>query len=1143
MTTSTVPAGPLPPPDEAGRERIRTDLGATLFVEAGAGAGKTSSLVARIVNLVRAGVPITSIAAITFTEKAAAELRSRTRQRLEDDPSPEADAALARLDHAPIGTLHSFARRILFDFPIEAGLPPGFTVLDELESGLAFEEQWNDLLDELLDDPEPAAGLIAGGRAFVELCEFDRFGVDRGARRMAEDFRSNWDLVHDRVVLDDPGPLVLDTTEILRLADRIAATPIPDDDKQVETVADVVALTDGLRSESLRMRLEALWALDDKFGAWGERKSFPGAKGKWTSAFGPSGADALAALRTEETELGRLAHEALEGVKRHRRLLLGAIIGRFVLDGARERAASGQLEFHDLLVLARRLLTEHPGIRRILHERYQRLLLDEFQDTDPIQLEIAVRLTAEPDDPAQDPSGTASWRDLRPLLGRLFIVGDPKQSIYRFRRADISQYLRAAEQVGAESIRLSANFRSTRAVIDFANDVFGRLITYEADAQPAFQPLDACRPESLLDHGTVTLLGVERHDDLVANQRTAEMGSADALRLREAAEVAATVSTALADGWPVFDESLGALRPCRPGDICILLPTRISLPSLEEELRRSGLAYRAENSSVVYATSEVRQLLLALRAADDPTDTLALVETLRSPLYGCSDAELWEWKAGGGTWNLWAAPPEPLRSHPVGDAIAHVRSVAERVGSTSAADLLAAVADERRAFDLALAGPDARDVWRRLRFVIEQARAWADAGGHGVRRYLQWAMLQASESRVADTILPEHDHDAVRVMTIHAAKGLEFPITIVAGLTTKPRRATTNGVVWANDTWMLAGRGDDGVFVAQQPIDEQMGDAERRRLLYVACTRAVDHLVVSLHRGLPARNNDDYADWGPLTSAELLWAAGAAEPPSGARAAEVELRPPVAVVAEPEAVEWPDREAWIAERRRVFAAASRRTGVAATRLSEELAGASARDEVDDAGLDKRPVNVELPPWQRGRYGTSIGRAVHGVLQYCDLATGDDIDTLARAQCAAEGVIGLEPRVAALSRSVLSTPIVREVVAGADHRRELFVAAPIGDRVLEGYVDLLVRTPEGLVIVDYKTDQWSGPAQTAERVGRYRLQLAAYGAALATALGEPVVGGILVRCVPDGPAEQIEVPDWPGALDEVRRALAAADERS
>ena len=166
---------------------------------------RPAALVARIVNLVRSGVPITSIAAITFTEKAAAELRSRTRQRLDADGGPDTDEAVARLDHAPIGTLHSFARRILFDFPIEAGLPPGFSVLDELESGLAFEEQWNDLLDRLLDVAEPNGGLIEGGRAFVELCEFDGFGVNRGARRMADDFRSNWDLVTDRVDLADPG--------------------------------------------------------------------------------------------------------------------------------------------------------------------------------------------------------------------------------------------------------------------------------------------------------------------------------------------------------------------------------------------------------------------------------------------------------------------------------------------------------------------------------------------------------------------------------------------------------------------------------------------------------------------------------------------------------------------------------------------------------------------------------------------------------------------------------------------------------------------------------------------------------------------------------------------------------------------------
>jgi ATP-dependent helicase/nuclease subunit A len=640
---------------------------------------------------------------------------------------------------------------------------------------------------------------------------------------------------------------------------------------------------------------------------------------------------------------------------------------------------------------------------------------------------------------------------------------------------------------------------------------------------------------SRLDHGTVSLIGADRHDDLTANQRNAEMGSADALRLREAADVAATVSTALADGWPVYDETLDALRPCRPGDICILLPTRISLPSLEAELRRAELSYRAENSSVVYATTEIRQLLLALRAADDPTDTLALVEALRSPLYGCSDVELWEWKSGGGTWNLWSAPPTELHDHPVAEAIAHVRSLAERVGTTSAADLLAALADERRLFDLALAGPDARDVWRRLRFVIEQARAWADAGGHGMRRYLQWATLQASESRVADTILPENDHDAVRVMTIHAAKGLEFPITIVAGLTTKPRRATTNGVVWANDTWMLAGRGDDGVFVAHQPIDEQMGDAERRRLLYVACTRAVDHLVLSLHRGAPSKNNADYGDWGPLTSAELLWAAGAADPTSGARS----IRPPCDRCRPPRRSTASSTGAITGSGRpSVTACSPRPHGAPASPppgCPRNSPGRRTRRS-RRSGLDKRPVNVELPPWQRGRYGTSIGRAVHGVLQFCDLSTGADIDNLARAQCAAEGVIGLEQQVAALARSALATPIVQSVVAGAEHWRELFVAAPIGDRVLEGYVDLLVRTADGLVIVDYKTDQWSGPVQSSERVGRYRLQLAAYGGRARHRTRRARRRGHPRAVLAKGDADQIMIDDWDAAIDEVRRAV-------
>ncbi len=1128
----------VPPPDEAARRRIRDELGATLFVEAGAGAGKTSSLVARIANLVEAGVDITGIAAITFTEKAAAELRGRVRATLASAGTERAAAALGRLDHAPIGTLHAFARRLLFDFPIEAGLPPGFTVLDELESGLAFEEQWDDLLDRLLDDPEPPGGLIDGGRGFVELCEFDGFGIRTGVRRIAQDFRANWDLVDDRVSLDDPGPLRVDVTHLVGLARSIATTPVPPDDKQAEAVATIGEIGRRVQDASdtgTRVLLDALFVANERFGGKAGRA---GNKTNWKRAFGASGEAALEELRGHETEFGAEVKRLFDHVKRHRRLLLGAIVGDFVLRSAHERAQSGRLEFHDLLVLARRLVAQRADIRRMLHARYPRVLLDEFQDTDPIQLEIAVRLTSPPDDPAQ----AGDWRALVPVPGRLFIVGDPKQSIYRFRRADIAQYLRAADQVGADQVELSANFRSTSAVIGFVNDVFDRLITPRHDAQPAFAPLHACRRPELLAHGTVTVLGAEIVDEARLSARSGhavdtEMGAADALRAIEARDVVGAITTALDEGWPVYDEALGTLRPCVPGDICVLLPTRISLPALEAELRHVALPYRAENSSVVYASPEIRSLLLALRAADDPTDHLALVASLRSALYGCSDVELWEWVSGGGQWHLWAEPPESLAAHPVAAAIAHVRSIAERTGLVTPADLLAAVADERRVFDLALQDSDVRDVWRRLRFVIEQARAWADAGGHGLRRYLHWAAMQASESRVADTILPEHDHDAVRLMTVHAAKGLEFPITVVAGLTTKPRRSQTAGVVWDDGSWMLAGKGDDGVFVDHQPIDEQMSDAERRRLLYVACTRAVDHLVVALHRPAPAKGNPDGADEGKLTSAELLAKAGAAGPTSGARIEVLAVRPVRASEPVQLELDWSDPEEWMQERSRVLTVASRRSGIAATRLASELGPHVPAGPSDDVGLDKQPVNIEQPPWQRGRYGTSIGRAVHGVLQFCDLATGHDIDTLARAQCAAEGVIGLEERVASLARSALATPIVRSVVAGAEHWRELFVAAPVGDRVLEGYVDLLVRTPEGLVIVDYKTDQWSGPVQTSERLARYRLQLAAYGAALESALGEPVRGGILVRCSADGDADEFTVERWADAVAEVRHLVS------
>ena len=1107
------------PPDQAARDRITSDLDTNLFVEAGAGAGKTSSLVGRIVALVESGVAIDAIAAITFTEKAAAELRHRVRLRLTEavesarmpgEITARYVSALDRLDHAPIGTLHAFARRLLNEFPIAAGLPPGFTVLDELESDLAFEERWNDLLDRLLDDPEPDGGPVEGGSIFVQMCAFGDFGIDKGLRRAAIDFHDNWDLVGERVDRDSPAPWWPSVDVVVAAATDACTADVPDNDKQAEHLDAIRDAVDDLSAHgSLLGRLQALETL----AGICSKAARGGNKTNWKRF---SSEDALIALRDRQTRACELATEQLRQAAEYRKALVGAVLGRWVLESAQARAHDGQLEFHDLLVLARRLLSTDASARRSLHGRYQRILLDEFQDTDPIQLGIAVLLAADPDDP-----------ELRPLPGRLFIVGDPKQSIYRFRRADIAQYLRAADQLGATTERLTANFRSSAAVIDWVNGVFGRVIQFVDDTQPAYHELSVCRPGSV-DHGSVRVLGTDIHDDLDAK------GSADELRRREASDVAAAVASALADEWPVGDrdgDGQPVLRPCRPGDIAILLPARTSLPALEAALRELDLPYRAENSSVVYVTTEIRHLMLALRAADDTSDELALVAALRTPLYGCSDVDLWRWKQAGGRWSVWAHRPDGITAdHPVAQAIDHLRTIADRRARVTPADLVAALVDERRVLDVALDDDDARDVWRRVRYVIEQARAWSDAGGHGLRRYLAWVQLQATEARAADTILPEHDHDAVRLMTVHAAKGLEFPITIVSGLTTRPRGSSGYSVVWPTTGWGLRQAHDD-VFDEFLPIDEQMSDAERRRLLYVACTRAVDHLVVSAHRLVRGVSSPS-----KMTSAELLVDAGGCEvaPAVPFEAADAAYHHPVADAID---LEWPDAEAWRQERGRAYALADRVDSVSATTMASRSSSPSDDGATIDAGLDKEPVDLDLPPWQRGRYGTAVGRAVHAVLQFADLRTGHDIAAHAAAQCAAEGILGMDDLVASLARSAIAAPIVQQALDGR-HHRELFVATAFGDRVLEGYIDLFVETPDGGVIVDYKTDQWPDDTEREQRIGRYRRQLAAYGVVLEQILDRPVAGAMLVRCRPDGDAEEIVIPRWDEALDEAR-ALAAA----
>ena len=279
-----------------------------------------------------------------------------------------------------------------------------------------------------------------------------------------------------------------------------------------------------------------------------------------------------------------------------------------------------------------------------------------------------------------------------------------------------------------------------------------------------------------------------------------------------------------------------------------------------------------------------------------------------------------------------------------------------------------------------------------------------------------------------------------------------------------------------------------------------------------------------MHRKL--ENVDGEHGTAKATSATVLAEGGALD--HGASQLDGTADPLNPTAADELELPWSDPAEWDAERGRAIAGASVRSATSATGLATAIASA----EPVDAGLQKDGVDLDLPPWQRGRYGTAVGRAVHAVLQDADLGDGADIDDLAAAQCAAEGIFGLEARVAALSRSALTAPIVVAAAGGAEHWRELFVVAELGDTVVEGYIDLLVRTAGGLVIVDYKTDQWKPGIDASARIARYRHQLAAYGLVLGRLLDEPIAGGVLVRCRPGQPAEQIAIEAWEDALDEV-----------
>ena len=1079
------------PSDQDHRDRIETALDETLFVEASAGTGKTTALVSRVVSLIAEGkATVDQIAAITFTEAAAAELRDRVRQGLEAkvrdaDAAAEArqrcETAAETLERGAFQTIHSFAASLLRERPLEAGLPPGFDTSDEITSGLEFDRRWRDWLDSALDSDDAAPG----------LARYLRLGLPVSISQLenvARAFHGNYDLLAEPFQCDaveaDIGGIDAVTSGRGRIEYLVEFAKNGDDDPlaaHARNVARVCAdLQHGRGDEAICRSL----LKSGKFSFTRGRKT------DWLDD-SSIGENACTLLKAElvEMETARVSYLT----SRVRPAMLGMLeeLRNFVLGYAEDRKQEGRAEFHDLLVWASDLLNDSEGARDHFIDRYRYVLIDEFQDTDPIQSEIALKLTNE-------------GRD-----GRLFIVGDPKQSIYRFRRADIESVRNMRDRLGAGLVPLVQNFRCQEPIVGWVNSVFGRWMGREArTVQAQYQDLLARWIPPKCD----TPMGVHWYGK--------ECENAPSMGLREAQETAGVLQKIKGDAWQVRGED-GNLRETQYRDVCILMPTRSALRELEDQLSDRDIPYRVESQSTVLDSQDVREMLSCLRAIDSPADEVAVVAALRSSAFSCSDADLLRHADAGGKFSYAGTNSG---SGPVSEALSTLAQFHEDRMWQPPDVLIERFVRDRRMIELSFNSRRPRERWRRLRFVIERARSFAATTGGGLRAFLDWIERQAAdEARMVEAPVPETDEDAVRIMTVHAAKGLEFPIVVLTGLgrTSGGRagpvifdRGSRTAEVSLSSGYVPPLQTDG--YKPARDAEAAADEAESIRLLYVAATRARDHLVVSTYRNSnqtrsPAHKIVELAEDIPQMWREVSTFDGPPPPLQAKRALTTTTAPTQS-----------ERDRWLADRKEAIRRASAGHAVAASSL--------ARDP-DYDNPDREPS-----PGRRGRAGTSIGRAVHAVLQAVDLPQGREVSRLSRYHAESEGVSDRIDEVERLARRAIRSDVVRWAVESGRLYREIYAATPVGDSVLEGFVDLCFVENGELVIVDFKTDAVA-KTDAASISGKYRTQVGAYSLALARSTGLPVKEAVLLFLQRDPMSEVFT--DIESLMEEAEKAVHSA----
>ena len=1022
-----------------------------VFVSAAAGSGKTRVLTARFIAAVlgeRADTPaaMDEVLTVTFTEKAAGEIAERVRGALLSEGRP----ALARQsDDAWISTIHGLCSRILRRHAFDARLDPRFTVCTEVEAAVLSEQALDEVARELMTT-DPA---------------LERLVVDMGAMAVSAVVRSVYDHVrslgHHTWSLELPKPA--DATAFADIAHTIGGViarlrllpPTATVDGNIEAlgrVADALApLEGGPTAELAEQALEALGSM--KLSRRGSVEA---------KELAEAGLDVAGAAR----ELA--AGVAVAPVAEALRSLLVAFERRF---GAL-KDARGMLDFEDLQLRTAELLEARPDIAAMYRARFAEVMIDEFQDTNALQMRI-VRVLGGPD---------------------VLTVGDDKQSIYRFRNADVEVFRRRAAEV-AEKRQLRANYRSHPRVLGLVNALFGSPEFFAED----FMRLDALGapvaggwPDGA---PRVSLLAVDTGDLRARDARSAE-ASVLALHLRSLHD----------QGVPQRDM------------VVLLRAMQGRAETYAAALREQGLDVYVASGGAYFDRPEVGDVLALLRVLDNPRDDEALLRVLAGRLTGLSDSSLATLAAAAHHDRLWPhvsgeLPREPLDTPDealltrTADVIAELR---ERRGQARVAQLVHE-ACELLDYDLTLfaSGPDGARAWANVLKIARLADEFEQADPGDLAAFLDHVRAQQAHGQDTPATVVAEDVEAVRIMSVHSAKGLEFPVVAVADLGSHRGYQAPDALLARTDPPLLALRLPKALsptgasectpqHSALAQAEREADEDESKRLFYVACTRAQRALV--LCGGAKLAKEPE----GPAMFDRLRRVLARAGAPVDAEAGEYEASlegVPIAVTVHPTPA---PAEAVAAPHARPTRAVEldplrqRDTAVAPGYVPQRISysGISVFQRCPYRFFSESVLGLRSPelPGAAPLDPRAFGTAVHAALQrWTGAAPLEVSDERLRALLAAVGLTGdALPRLRRALDLVAASPVSDEIARADRVQTECPILLPIGGSMLVGSIDVIAWSGTQALIVDYKTGSAELDADEARQ--RYTLQAGCYALA-------------------------------------------------